>query len=380
MKLRPPIAAVLATVASAIVGCQFGSGSADGGGAGSSETGSGVGSTSSTANTTPSMPTADSTGEGMSAGEGTTAVTAEGPGDETTSADGSSGSSSSDSDTDTDTDTDTETGGTGDPVEFGPFDSPELVSALSDPESNEDDPSFRVDELEVYFNSDRFLNGRILVSRRGAVTDDWDPPTVEETLSDNPTDTTPELSEDGLVIVISSARATAYQDLHISSRADWDSPWSDPVALIDFSSEYQHYGGTLFGDEMYFCQLGGIKGDDSLDLWRVDVVDAVGGMFGAPERVAELNGDGFDCTVALSGDRREIIFERSESGNPGFELMRSERADAGDAWSMPMPITELNGDTDDSDPWLSADGRRLYYASPRDEGTFDIYMAIREPL
>ena len=372
MKLRSPIAAVLSIVAGTIVGCQFGSGSAEGGGAGSSETGSGGGGTTSgTANT--AALTSDSTGEGVSAGEGTTATVEEGPGDETVSADGSSGSSSSD--------TGTDTGGTGDPVGFGPFDPPELVPFLSEPGSNEDDPSFRVDELEVYFNSDRFSNARIMVSQRLAVTDSWDPPTVEETLSENASDTTPELSEDGLIMVISSDRATGFQDLFVSSRTEWNSTWSDPVALSDFSSGDQHLGGTLFGDEMYFCQSEVTKGDEfSLNLWRVDVVDAVGGMFGVPELVEELNRASFDCTVALSSDRREIIFERSQAENPGFELMRSERADAGDIWSPPTPITELNGSTDDSDPWLSTDGRRLYFASPRDGDTFDIYMARRQPL
>jgi Tol biopolymer transport system component len=63
----------------------------------------------------------------------------------------------------------------------------------------------------------------------------------------------------------------------------------------------------------------------------------------------------------------------SEASEPG-DIRFSTRDDLGAHFSDPLPVTGLNTDADDRDPWLSADGKRLYFSSDR-VGELDIYVA-----
>jgi hypothetical protein len=61
------------------------------------------------------------------------------------------------------------------------------------------------------------------------------------------------------------------------------------------------------------------------------------------------------------------------------DIYRSEMLPDG-SFSPGVPVTELNTDMDDRQPNLSRDGLTIVFASDRDTGGFDVFMATRESL
>ncbi len=362
--------------------CTFGSG---GGAAVSdgSETSAADGGADTAVATTAAMTTTtpDGDGDGSSgAVNGTTgggssdgATTTTGATDSSDSGDGSDASDSSDSgDT------------TGGPTDaFGPFGPPVAIDVLNDAMMDDDDPTLRSDELELYFNSNRSGTPRIWVSRRADLGTMWDPPQVDEDLSSFDADTTPEMSDDGLVMLLSSTRdGSGSHDPFIATRADFESPWSTPVRLDDLSTPAIELGPTLVDDALYMCRSFNLN--TQLELLRFDVIDLEAGMFGPPQQLMTIDGDGDECTAHVSQDGLELFVERRGSGkaigNPGFEIERATRQTVDDDWSAPTSVDALNADVDDNDPFVGSTGERLYFASFRDGGVSNLYMAERSAL
>ncbi|HZF94954.1 MAG TPA: hypothetical protein VEZ20_08785 [Allosphingosinicella sp.] len=86
----------------------------------------------------------------------------------------------------------------------------------------------------------------------------------------------------------------------------------------------------------------------------------------------------------LSEAGRTRVFARSEAEFRNARILVSERTRAG--WSTPRPIAFTDPRFSDSDPWLTPDGRTLYFISDRPapdraEGArdYDIWRAARMP-
>lgn len=84
----------------------------------------------------------------------------------------------------------------------------------------------------------------------------------------------------------------------------------------------------------------------------------------------------------LSEAGRTRVFARSEAEFRNARIMVSERTRAG--WSEPRPIAFSDPRWSDSDPWLTQDGRTLYFISDRPAsgradgaGDYDIWRARR---
>lgn len=79
--------------------------------------------------------------------------------------------------------------------------------------------------------------------------------------------------------------------------------------------------------------------------------------------------------ATLSTDGQRIIWASNrEGGAGGWDLWQATLQDK--RWMQPQPLA-LNSAADDVDPFLSADGRWLYFASNRKggQGGFDLYRA-----
>ena len=63
---------------------------------------------------------------------------------------------------------------------------------------------------------------------------------------------------------------------------------------------------------------------------------------------------------------------RTGAGAGGSNLWYATRSSASGTFGAPKPVPDVNGGTNDGDPWLSLDGCRLYWASDR-SGDFDVY-------
>jgi hypothetical protein len=90
---------------------------------------------------------------------------------------------------------------------------------------------------------------------------------------------------------------------------------------------------------------------------------------------ATVDGAGTECAPATAADGQVLYFARRVDGR-GFDLFVTARTASG--WSEAQPVEALNSDGDEIDPHVSADGRRIYFASDRPGGLgrFDLWTAV----
>ena len=103
--------------------------------------------------------------------------------------------------------------------------------------------------------------------------------------------------------------------------------------------------------------------------------------FAAPMPIAELVApDAADDDPSLTSDLTLLYFNSKRDGGAGREdVWYTTRASTREAWSAPVPATELNTDARETGIALSADGLTLWFSSdrPGGEGGLDVYVARR---
>ena len=124
-----------------------------------------------------------------------------------------------------------------------------------------------------------------------------------------------------------------------------------------------------------FCLAGGLGGSD---VWRATRASATG-PWGPPVNVPELSSVGDETSVALSPDGLTLFIGTNREGGTGdFDIWQSTRRSLGSAWSLPVPVSELN--TVGADVIRSMDATGLLLAGmtrPSDSSRFDLFFATR---
>lgn len=102
----------------------------------------------------------------------------------------------------------------------------------------------------------------------------------------------------------------------------------------------------------------------------------------APFMPDRISGPKNEYNLSRSDDGRTLVFARSEADFRGAKIMVSERR--GRDWSAPTPIAFSDARYRDSDPWLTPDGRTLYFVSDRptasrpDKRDLDIWRSVKK--
>ncbi len=101
-----------------------------------------------------------------------------------------------------------------------------------------------------------------------------------------------------------------------------------------------------------------------------------------PELVADASSPLNDYNLSVDARERVMVFARSEADFRNARIFVASRR--GRTWSAPAPIPFSDPRWSDSDPWLTPDGRTLYFISNRpSEGRapgradYDIWRATR---
>ena len=126
--------------------------------------------------------------------------------------------------------------GIGGPPGVPRFSPPVLVTAISDPTADDEDPSFTGDLRELYFSSDRAADSDIWVSRRANPSDPWGTPSMVAELSSTGIDRSPSVSLDGLSIWFTTDRELFRGRIWHSSRPNTQSPWAPPAPVSELAS------------------------------------------------------------------------------------------------------------------------------------------------
>lgn len=104
----------------------------------------------------------------------------------------------------------------------------------------------------------------------------------------------------------------------------------------------------------------------------------------APELVSSVSSPLNDYNLSIDEAHRTLVVARSEAEFRNARILVATRDEGSGEWSEPQPISFTDPRWSDSDPWLTPDGRTLYFISTRaapgrEEGRadYDIWRSAR---
>ncbi len=153
--------------------------------------------------------------------------------------------------------------------------------------------------------------------------------------------------------------------------------WQPPVNLGDgVNSSVADNSPWLnaTGDTLYIGSFrsGGLG---SMDIWKSDLQSNVWQPVmnvGSPVNTSSL-----EISPCLSPDGNSIYFSSIRAGGMGgFDIWVSHKV-SGD-WGTPVPVAEVNSVNNDFHPFITSDGRHMYFSSERSSGIGeqDIYVSV----
>lgn len=230
--------------------------------------------------------------------------------------------------------------------------------------ASDDDPSLTADLLELYVNTTNAGESDIYVSVRGGAAEPWPMP-VRVALVSQTTfgETTPEVSYDGLTMIVASNRTGTIggTDLWLSTRNTRSELWRDPQRIVELASSDNEAAGNMSPDGRAVVFSSWRNGNGSPDLFYAE--RASGATAWTVTELVALNTAGHEGSPFLSADKLTVYFDSDRSG--AGDLYMSHRASTADAFPAPMRIADLSSPENDSDPWVSLDERRIVFWSNR---------------
>lgn len=271
-----------------------------------------------------------------------------------------------------------DTGDTGAPgaVEDIPFSESVPIAALNDIAADDEAPTLSGDQLEIFFASNRSGGSGgfdLYTSTRAAVGDVWLPPVPVLQLNSGLDDTSPELTGDGQTMLFISNRTSAY-DVYMTSRKG--GAWQSPEWIAGLSSPSTERAATpIAGSDQVLLCSDRPTGFGASDIYETMVLRD-GGFAGLLPLNVSTTDD--ECAMSMRGDQRELIFVSDRDGGPGNgDMWRVLRDAPGQIFGPAQLLEDINTSAIENDPWLSPDGRTLYFASTRAGPTTELFIARR---
>jgi Tol biopolymer transport system component len=202
----------------------------------------------------------------------------------------------------------------------------------------------------------------------------WTKP--EKASFNNDRSLSPSVSHDGKKIFFSSNRGTDNKQSIWQCTRGGDNKWLEPVEMghqiSSTSAEWSVHLSDL--GNMFICSWRpGGKG--KCDGWQIPFAD---GKFGQAENLAIMNTGENDCGVAPGPKEKYVVFQSNRPGGLGEIDLYISLALADGKWSKPRNLgPKINGPKNDAGPWISFDGKYLFFNSSR-AGTPDIYWVRTE--
>ena len=253
-----------------------------------------------------------------------------------------------------------------------PF-SPATPLSINSP-SLDDDPSLTDDMLELYFESGRPGGsgmGDIWVSTRTGVGAPWQPPVAVLALNTASNEEHPDVSGDGLTLILTSSRGGT-DDLFVSTRPTRADPWSAPSLVADLSSAAAEHGATMTAD-MRLVYFASNRGTNFYELYRSQRA-AVSDSWEPPIVASELSSASAELSPFLRQAGLLIAFASARAGVN--DLYWATRNSTDVPFDPPTLIPGIDTSAQESDPWLSPDLRVIFYSVTNASGD-DLYMATR---
>jgi Tol biopolymer transport system component len=257
------------------------------------------------------------------------------------------------------------------------FSQPKLIAELSVP-AKTDNPTLSPDLLEIFFTSDREGgDSDIWTAQRGARDEPFEAPARVSALNSTGYEASCSLDADALTMWFSSDRPGGLGDLDIMSttRSARGAAWSAPQHLPQLNSQGKDVARPP-GQHGLVMPLGSDRTRRGFYQTYLAERSDRAGEFTAPELLAELAFPVWSTVIDgfLSDDGLTLFFSGSQRPGP-FDLYVAWRKSTDDRFEAFAALEALNTpDSDELDPWLSADGSELYFTSNR-SGFHNIYVA-----
>jgi hypothetical protein len=251
----------------------------------------------------------------------------------------------------------------GDAAPLLPFGAPvELTGTVS--ANAEDDPTLTGDELEIIFESTRTGGlglSDLWWSTRPSVTAAWGPAMALTTLNSAQDDEHPGLSDDGLTIWFASSRPGSVSgDIYVATRgARGSAVWSMPTRVSQLSTAQADEGPQVTPDGLTMVLATGPDGSDENVVIATRATTADAWSTPALIPATDVNVVGFtDSSPMLSGDGLALYFASARTGMQ--ELYVARRATTASPFE-PVTIIPEFATLAASDPWITADERTIYF-------------------
>jgi Tol biopolymer transport system component len=224
----------------------------------------------------------------------------------------------------------------------------------------------------------------IWVSTRPSAAAAWAAPTLLPGLNTSGSESAYSQTADGLTAFLSTSWAggAGGWDIWMLTRSSvtvaFDPSSAVPVAAVN-DGELQWDpmpsadGLRLYlSTQSYPVQLGGLGGAEVVVATRASATAPFGNL--AP--VASVNSSASEANPTLTADLHVILLASNRPGGlGGYDLWYAVSLDG--AYSTPKPVPTLNSASNDLEPFVTADGCEVYFASDRPGGLggWDLYHA-----
>ena len=252
-----------------------------------------------------------------------------------------------------------------------PFSPPVVIPGL-DTDNNEDRAWLSDDELTIYVSSNREGDYQIYSAGRDAIDDDFGE--LALLAGDGDEQRGPAMTADGLALFVGAGPSGGDYDLMVAVRGNPLAEFGafEPVngvnsTAIDRAPWIDDDASTLYFESYR---------DGTLDIFRT--TREAGGAFEIPEPVVELVTESEDGAPVLQAGGLVLWFASNREGGVGdYDVWVATRSTEADGFGEPINVPEVGSDAIDWPTWVSSDGCRLYLASRRDGGDFDLMLAER---
>lgn len=256
---------------------------------------------------------------------------------------------------------------------YGPWSTPTHVDSASTPTA-EYSPAISSDGRELYVEAAYGGNLDVFVRTRALPSDPFGPAMPIAAINTAVTDGEPTLSADGLSMYFASNRSGTFE-IYRATRPALDAPF-DTVVWLD-----QYAGRAVTGPVLSADGRELIVNDMSATTIYRAKYDDVSATFGALEPLTSLSIGVRVGFAALEPDARTIYFQVAIDATT--DIYAATRDGFDQPFGTPVRVDELSvPNANDVDPYVSSDGREMYFASdrPGSVGANDLWVATRECL
>jgi hypothetical protein len=234
--------------------------------------------------------------------------------------------------------------------------------------TSDHDPTLTSNMRELYFQR---ADDIWRMSRLTAVSP-WEAPTREVNLNASGLiDEGPDINGIGNVMFIVRDGPSSL-DIHISTRSPDTTAWQPPMPIYELDPGGRSAGPTMSRDQTLVIYE---RLDESFSLWFNTNVN---GVWQQNQPLTQFPDGPFrPHSPFMSDDKLTLYFHAKSATGMDNDLYEAHRATPTSPFGPPTAVVGVNTSRNEEDPWVSGDGRDIFFASDRGNLGFAIWHANR---